>query len=348
VKDTDFELVRPVVSRYSSSRNSEDSAFSPRDNPSSFDYGLLRVDSPNLSLHSAAHSGQRSPSSVSEFSFSQSKSGRSPDPDVSSIEAHRQRELKWMSLMSAVPPSQARKNKKIKKLLFEGVPSSVRYLVWAHLTDSKSKCIQGLYSHLGSRGRVAASGDIQSDVAKCFQDQPQLHGPHGPVVSLLQAYLAMVPDIRYHIGALSEVIVRAVSLNAMTGLTCIAGHLLLMSPEEDAFWIFVSLMDTHLRSYFFVNAVQMDIDAALFSKALEVNDPRMARKVYVDMGMSPVAICRPWCVKNWNVRSLEADDIWPRFASLFTGALPVKHLHRVWDIFLYEGAPDIYLLAVLY
>ena len=31
------------------------------------------------------------------------------------------------------------------------------------------------------------------------------------------------------------------------GLTVIAGHLLLQSPEEDAFWTFVSLMDTHLK-----------------------------------------------------------------------------------------------------
>jgi hypothetical protein len=136
---------------------------------------------------------------------------------------------------------------------------------------------------------------------------------------------------------LSEEILRC-SSDRYAGLTCIAGHLLLMSPEEDAFWIFVSLMDTHLRSYFSVNAIQMDIDALLFNKALEINDPRMARKVYVDMGMSAVAICRPWCVERSKVRSSEADDMWPRFASLFTGALPVEYLHRVWDIFLYEGA----------
>ena len=41
----------------------------------------------------------------------------------------------------------------------------------------------------------------------------------------------------------------------------IAGQLLLQSPEEDAFWTFVSLMDSHLRPYFSNNSVQLEVDA---------------------------------------------------------------------------------------
>jgi TBC1 domain family member 10 len=64
------------------------------------------------------------------------------------MDAHRQRELKWMSLISSFPAAQARKNKKVKRLLMEGVPSSVRYLVWARLIDSKARAMLGLYSQL--------------------------------------------------------------------------------------------------------------------------------------------------------------------------------------------------------
>jgi Rab-GTPase-TBC domain len=81
------------------------------------------------------------------------------------------------------------------------------------------------------------------------------------------------------------------------GLTLIAGHLLLLSPEEDAFWIFVSLMDTHLRPYFSSNTTQLEVDAALFSRALESNDAQVAKKVLVDMGISPVSVCYPWYVE---------------------------------------------------
>ncbi|KDQ49278.1 hypothetical protein JAAARDRAFT_88790, partial [Jaapia argillacea MUCL 33604] len=73
------------------------------------------------------------------------------------IEAHRQRELKCTSIMSSTPPSQARKSKKVKKLLIEGVPASVRSNVWQHLTDSQGERMDGLYTQLGRRGRVAAS-----------------------------------------------------------------------------------------------------------------------------------------------------------------------------------------------
>lgn len=102
-----------------------------------------------------------------------------------------------MSTMSAVPPAQARKNKKIRRLVLEGVPSSVRYLVWSHLTDSKAKRIPGVYGQIGKRGRIAASEIIERDASRCFPDQPHLRDPKGPLVGLLQTYLTMVPDVEY-------------------------------------------------------------------------------------------------------------------------------------------------------
>jgi len=77
-------------------------------------------------------------------------------------------------------------------------------------------------------------------------------------------------------------------------LTLIVGQLLLLSPEEDAFWIFVSIMDTHIRPYFSPSTTQMEVDAALFSRALEANDPQVVRKVFVDMGVLPGRMCAPW------------------------------------------------------
>lgn len=86
------------------------------------------------------------------------------------------------------------------------------------------------------------------------------------------------------------------SLTSVTGLAFIAGQLLLQSPEEDAFWIFISLMDSHLRPYFSSNAVQLDIDATLFAKAMETVDPTIAKKLFVDMAIPPLRVCRRWSV----------------------------------------------------
>jgi len=55
-------------------------------------------------------------------------------------------------------------------------------------------------------------------------------------------------------------------------------------------------MDTHIRSYFSSSTTQMEVDSALFSRALEVNDPPVAKKLFVDMGILPSTICQPWYV----------------------------------------------------
>ncbi|KAJ7460992.1 rab-GTPase-TBC domain-containing protein [Mycena galericulata] len=303
VQDMDFELVRPNLAQFNqpSGRSSEDSSLGARDTSSidgrtsNLGDTYRRTDSPAISISSQA---PRSSSSET------------------SIDAHRQRELKWVSLMGIVPPAQAKKSKKVKKLLMEGsVPSSVRFLVWSHLTDGKAKGIPGVYAQLGKRTRVSALSDIERDVQKCSTDHPQMQSNQASLLSLLQAYLTMVPDVEYS-----------------TGLTLIAGHLLALSPEEDAFWIFVSIMDSYLRPYFASNTTQLEVDAALFSRALESTDAQVAKKVLLDMSVNPVDLCRPW------------------FSTLFVDALPLDYLNRVWDLFLYEGVPFLFRvgLALIY
>ncbi|KAJ3729380.1 rab-GTPase-TBC domain-containing protein [Lentinula raphanica] len=232
-----------------------------------------------------------------------------------SMDAHRQREQKWMSLISTVPPEQARKNKKVRKLLGEGVPASVRYLVWSLMTNAKSKGVAGVYNKLCKRARLPSFVDVERDVNRCFGEHPHLQSTEGSLVNLLHAYMNMVPDIQYS-----------------TGLTLIAGHTLLLAPEEDAFWIFVSMMDSALRPYFSLNSTQMEVDAALFSRALEVNDAQVSKKVLVDMGINPAHMCFPW------------------FTTLFVSSLPGDYVNRVWDLFLYEGVPILIRvgLAILY
>jgi len=199
VKDTDFELVRPNLPFISTGRNSEELG---RD-------GLLEPPSGPISPGSPAMSTY---SFRSGAGLSDSPSRNSPrtDPPLSplkiaqenehSIDAHRQRELRWVSLMASVLPVQARKTKKIKKMLLEGVPASVRYLVWSHVTNGKGRTVAGVYAQLCSRGHVAASERIEADVFQSFKEHPQLQGRESPVLTVLQAYLNMVPDIRYNIG----------------------------------------------------------------------------------------------------------------------------------------------------
>ncbi|KAH6893797.1 hypothetical protein BKA70DRAFT_1118751, partial [Coprinopsis sp. MPI-PUGE-AT-0042] len=53
---------------------------------------------------------------------------------------------------------QARKSKKVRKLLIEGVPESVRYLVWNHLINRNYKALPSTYTQLCKHGPLPFSG----------------------------------------------------------------------------------------------------------------------------------------------------------------------------------------------
>ncbi|TDL21253.1 RabGAP/TBC [Rickenella mellea] len=267
----------------------------------------VRPDSPAASSF-VSHATSRA---NSQFASADPANPNTKGNGRTSLEAHRARELRWISAMSSTPEAQARKSKKIRKLVIEGVPASVRYLVWAHLADAKGRRIPGVYTQLGKRARIAIAEEIERDARDCFPDHPHLREEKGALVTMLQAYMTMVPDVEYQ-----------------TSLVIIAGHLLLQSPEEDAFWTFLAIMDTHLRSYFSPRTVQMEVDASIFSKAVEAVDASLAKRLFVDLDLSAVKICRPW------------------FSSLFSNILPSDFVNRIWDVFLYDGPPFLFRVGL--
>ena len=135
------------------------------------------------------------------------------------------------------------------------IAATVRYQVWAHLTDSKAKRIEALYAQLGNHERVPAFAEIQRDAHPCFPGDVRLSRAagyaltgildDGPGHSMMQRW-----DSLSFVRTGTEGLTWFVPL----GLAFIAGQLLLQSPEEDAFWIFISLMDSHLWPYFSSNA----------------------------------------------------------------------------------------------
>lgn len=55
-------------------------------------------------------------------------------------------------------------------------------------------------------------------------------------------------------------------------------------------------MDLHLRAYFSHKSVQLEADALVFGKIVEALQPQVAKRVFVDMGVSPLEVCRLWYV----------------------------------------------------
>ncbi|KAG8757016.1 hypothetical protein FRC14_002447 [Serendipita sp. 396] len=316
IQDMEFELVKPVL-KTSGLQLADD--FSPRiTSPGEVEsvrsgfsgteagVGPWRAESP---AH-ASTSHIRSPNANSSSKDSLQHDRVPNAMQAALIEAHRTREQKWMSLISSTPSSQARKSKKVKRLILEGVPSSVRGRVWDHVTDSRARRMEGLFTQLIKKAPKQIVPLIEQDIERCFPDHPHLRDPRGSLANLLLAYTAMVPDIRYR-----------------TGLTRIAGHLLLQAPDEDAFWIFVAVMDAHLRGYYHASSTgQFEIDAALFQSLVESVESELAHLLFNEFRLRPIDICGTW------------------FSCIFAGILPPEHLYRVWDVLFYEG--PIYLFRV--
>lgn len=78
------------------------------------------------------------------------------------------------------------------------------------------------------------------------------------------------------------------------GLMSVTGHLLLLAPEEDMFWMFASMMDVHRQCVLSTNIVQIEIDASLFRKATEAINPMLTKKFYMQLSIAPARIMRPW------------------------------------------------------
>ena len=117
----------------------------------------------------------------------------------------------------------------------------------------------------------------------------------------------------------------------------VAAQLLLQSPEEDAFWTFISLMDAHLRPYFSNSSVQLEVDASLFGRAVEANDAACAKKLFGEMDIAPIAVCHALCVSISLVLLSSLLTTLDRFTTVFADALPAQFLVRLWDVFLFEG-----------
>ncbi|KAF8760157.1 hypothetical protein RHS01_01748 [Rhizoctonia solani] len=312
--DMDFDMVKPMRSRVSTMRTSEDGRQSISRSSQHSDHPRGHQDdghehSPTSPIVSLPPNQTHVPSTP----VLTAKAGSHNSLTTSdSIAAHISREQRWISTMQVVPSPSVRRNKKIKKLLLEGVPASVRGVVWLYLTDSKARRMVGVYSQLAKRGKVPATPEIIKDAELCFVAQPHLQSPSGPVVTILQAYLTMVPDVTYH-----------------QGLCQVAGNLLMHSPEEDAFWTFVALMDKYLRGYCAVNSLQMEADSVFFAKTLESNDPQLATKLFRDLGLLAGDFCKPWILSG------------------FLGVVPFEYSCRIWDIFLFEGAPFLFRVGLV-
>lgn len=97
-----------------------------------------------------------------------------------------------------------------------------------------------------------------------------------------------------------------------------AGLLLLMMPEENAFWTLVGIIDDYFDGYYSQEMIESQVDQLVFEDLMRERFPKLVNHLDY-LGVQVTWISGPW------------------FLSIFVNMLPWESVLRVWDVLLFEG-----------
>jgi len=195
-------------------------------------------------------------------------------------------------------------------ILKHGINDEFRGLVWTALTRSTSQKLQnpGAFSKLCLNKSVAHEDIIARDIKRTFSkhkffDEPCAQGQL-ELFQVLRAYAAFDKEVGY-----------------CQGMGFIAAVLLLYLPQEDAFWVLVSVMqrpEFAMRELFKPNMPRLKPLLENLAKHIEIVLPRL-HSHFVRIGLEPGMYASQW------------------FLTLFSYNVPLRITGRIWDIFFAQG-----------
>ncbi|KAI7871611.1 rab-GTPase-TBC domain-containing protein [Spinellus fusiger] len=196
-----------------------------------------------------------------------------------------------------------------------GIPPKVRGVIWQAMCQSASLHLETMYGQL-----VAEPSPyeriIQRDLARTFPhvDMFKQEGGDGQqaLERVLKAYSLYDAMVGY-----------------CQGLAFLVGPLLMNMPEQQAFCVFVRIMETYeMRSMFTLNMEGLQLRLYQFSALLaqilpELSDHLLAHAVHAPMYAS-----------QW-------------FLTLFAYAFPIELVFRIYDIVFAEGAAETFMRVAI-
>ncbi|MBA0660833.1 hypothetical protein Goklo_012789 [Gossypium klotzschianum] len=104
----------------------------------------------------------------------------------------------------------------------------------------------------------------------------------------------------------------------MQAMNFFAGLLLLMMPEENAFWTLVGIIDDYFNGYYTEEMIESQVDQLVFEELMRERFPKLASHLDF-LGVQVTWLSAPW------------------FFSIFINILPWESVLRIWDVILFEG-----------
>ncbi|KAF8821934.1 TBC domain-containing protein [Cardiosporidium cionae] len=211
----------------------------------------------------------------------------------------------------------------LKVLIRKGIPKDLRVTVWSHClgSDILQSKNQNVYERLAAAPLLdkAAADQIELDIPRTFPNNKAYknHTGEDSLRRVLRAFAAYKPHIGY-----------------CQSLNFIAGTLLLVLPEELAFWSLCQIVDSEtpdcgmrIAGYYTPGMNLLRTDIKTLTREIKERVPQ----VYKALEKNEVQIdflCAEW------------------FLCLFCTTLPIETLLRVWDVLLNEGIKIIFRVAI--
>ncbi|XVE61779.1 hypothetical protein DITRI_Ditri06bG0066800 [Diplodiscus trichospermus] len=203
----------------------------------------------------------------------------------------------------------------LESLVLGGVPKDLRGEIWQAFVGVKARRVERYYKdllaqenydddqHSNSSGVfIKWRKQIEKDLPRTFPGHPALNdNGRDSLRRLLLAYARHNPSVGY-----------------CQAMNFFAGLLLLLMPEENAFWTLVGIIDDYFDGCYTEEMIESQVDQLVFEELMRERFPKLVNHLDY-LGVQVTWISAPW------------------FLSIFVNMLPWESVLRIWDVLLFEG-----------
>uniref|UniRef100_A0A915Q789 Rab-GAP TBC domain-containing protein n=1 Tax=Setaria digitata TaxID=48799 RepID=A0A915Q789_9BILA len=280
---------------------------------------LMKMEQMNTSneLDSRSVASIRTGSSSSGGALTDSFSPRSNKSRENSVPAEDDEDLDlwaiWGNLIKNWETEIRKRPNYIKELVGRGIPQHFRTIAWQLLSDAKVSTIHDIYVDC-LRRTSPYEKVILRDIPRTYPEL-EFFKDNGrgqqALFNVIKAYSIHDVEVGY-----------------CQGSAFIVGQLLLQMPEEEAFAVFVRLMETYrLRELFKPTMTELGLCMFQLECLVQEQMPDLCAH-FNNMGFDTSMYASSW------------------FLALFTTTLPLELANRIMDIFLVEGMEFIFRVAL--